>query len=245
MKSLTQKILLTLAIIFSASIVTSLTAPSPVSAECRYMLGLTSWDCNVNINDQESLQSGIWVIASNIAIDVSVVAAYLVIGYVIYGGYLYTLSGGDPNKIASGKKTLVRAFTGLAIVVGANIIFNAIRLALLGGSGGFTQNCAITNCVDPNTMIFNAINWVIAIAGIVAVIFVVYGGISYITSAGDPNKAQKARQIIMYALIGLGIVALSFVITSFVSGIIRDAASAALNNETIITKEVHEITKIS
>ena len=284
MKSLTQKFLLILAIIFSVSFVTSLTTPSPVSAvddgwthwdwgdgtggggsgwwggdstdtikstkdflssggSCRYMMGLTSWDCNVNIHDEESLKSGIWVIVSNIAVDISIIAAYLVIGYVIYGGYLYTFSGGDPSKVASGKKTLIRAFTGLAIVIAANVIFNAIRIALVGNTSAFVTDCTATKCVDPHDMIFNAINWVTAMAGVVSVIFIIYGGISYITSAGDPNKVQKARQMILYALIGLGIVALSFVITSFISSTIRNAT--AINNETTISKEVYEIIKTS
>lgn len=210
------------------------------SEPCPDYLGLTSWDCGVEITDEASLTAGIWKIAANVAVDITVIAAYLVLGYVIYGGYLYTLSGGDPGKVATGKKTLAQAFIGLAIVMTANIIMGAIRIALIG-NGGTIGNCVDSACVTPNQMIENLIQWVIGIAGVVALIFVVYGGVSYATSSGDPGKIQKAKQMIMYALIGLAIVALAEIITAFVSNIIRTANANAYypTNSTIISKEVH------
>ena len=99
-----------------------------------------------------------------------------------------------------------------------------------------------TGCVDANTLVTNAVQWFIGIAGAVALIFVVYGGIAYTTSAGDPSKLQKAKSTIIYALIGLAIVGLAEAITAFVSGMIRDADNAAsYTNQTIISKESHEI----
>ena len=229
-------------IILAASIVTNLTAPSAsaFSGNCRDFLGLTSWDCNVTIETQDDLQTNIWVIAANVATDITIVAAYLIIGYVIYGGYLYTFSGGDPSKVATGKKALYQAFLGLAIVMSANIILNSIRIAL--GNVNFTENCAFSECKDPGTMITEAIQWVVSIAGIISAIFVVYGGISYITSSGDPGKTQKAKNMITYALIGLAIVALAEIITAFVSNMIREANQTSLIES---TKEYYEIKKIS
>ena len=225
------------------------TSGSVFRGTCRdSFLGLVSWDCDVNIRDEESLKNGIWQIAANIAVDITIIAAYLVLGYVIYGGYLYIFSSGDPTKVASGKKTLTHAFIGLAIVMSAYLIMSTIRFALLGANGQF--NCDFmsesdTGCIDANTLVTNAIQWFIGIAGVVALIFVVYGGISYTTSTGDPSKLQKAKQTIIYALIGLAIVALAEAITAFVSGMIRDANNntEANNyiNQTIISKESHEV----
>ena len=213
--------------------------------ECPSFLGLTSWDCDVNIEDEETLKTGIWKIAANIATDITVIAAYLVLGFVIYGGYLYLLSNGDASKVANGKKTIINSFIGLAIVMLAYIILNAIRIALIGDSS-FGQ-CDLTtgaNCVEnPNTIVESAIQWIIGIAGIVSAIFVVYGGISYVTSSGDPAKLQKAKQTILYALIGLAIVALAELITAFVANIIRDANNNATPSSYInqtIAKEVNE-----
>ena len=69
------------------------------------------------------------------------------------------------------------------------------------------------------TSILNAI---ILIMGIVAVIFIIIGGVNYMTSSGDSNKTKKAKDTILYAVIGLIICALAFAIVNFViSGILK------------------------
>ena len=245
MKSLLKKFLVFAAVLAAtlAVLPTEPTYAEGFAGSCRSdFLGMTSWDCGVNINNEDDLKAGIWTIVANIVTDITVIAAYLIVGYVIYGGYLYIFSAGDPGKVATGKKALTQAFIGLAIVISANVILNAIRFALLNGSGSFSQNCVSSQCVNPGDMVINAINWVIGIAGAVSLIFVVYGGISYTTSSGDPGKLQQAKKIITYALIGLAIVALSEMIVVFVSGVIKNANETALiAPQTLIAKEIHEI----
>jgi hypothetical protein len=41
--------------------------------------------------------------------------AIIAVGYVIYGGFQYILSQGEPDKIANARKTIINAITGLAI----------------------------------------------------------------------------------------------------------------------------------
>ena len=48
---------------------------------------------------------------------------------------------------------------------------------------------------------------IILIAGIGTLIFIVLGGIQYLTSGGDKAAAQSARERITYAILGLAIVA--------------------------------------
>lgn len=54
------------------------------------------------------------------------------------------------------------------------------------------------------------------VAGFIAVLMMVIGGISYITSAGDSGKVTKAKNTIIYAAIGLVLVALASFITDFI-----------------------------
>ncbi|MBQ2695571.1 hypothetical protein IJG04_02985 [Candidatus Saccharibacteria bacterium] len=214
---------------------------------CRYLLGMTSWDCGVpTINNEAELTASVWIIASNILVDLTVLAAYLVVGYVIYGGYLYILSSGDPSKMAMGKKTLTQAFIGLAIVLLSNVILSTIRIALLGQGGMFATNCAIDGATcntDATSLVTNLLQWVIGVGGIVAAIFVLIGGIGYVTSSGDPSKLQKAKTTIIYALIGLVIVALAEIITAFVSNLVREANTTSYIDSSqtiIIAKEYYE-----
>jgi amino acid transporter len=53
------------------------------------------------------------------------------------------------------------------------------------------------------------------VAGLVAVAFVVYGGIQYVTSQGSPDQTQKAQRTIQNALIGLVISVLAIATVSF------------------------------
>ncbi len=60
------------------------------------------------------------------------------------------------------------------------------------------------------------IDVVLGVLGIVAVAVVILGGIQYTTSAGDPGKAKKAKDTILYGLIGLIIAFLAFAIVNFI-----------------------------
>ena len=64
----------------------------------------------------------------------------------------------------------------------------------------------------------NVVIWVFGILGIVAVIILIYGGVLFVLSQGDAGKAQKARQTIIYAIIGIIVVIIAGAITNFVLG---------------------------
>ena len=60
------------------------------------------------------------------------------------------------------------------------------------------------------------INVILAIVGVIAVFMIILGGIQYTTSAGDPGKVKKAKDTILYGVIGLVIALLAFAIVNFV-----------------------------
>ena len=74
--------------------------------------------------------------------------------------------------------------------------------------------CEGTKNALPN-LIIGILNGIIAISGLVAVVFVLIGGINYMTSAGDAGKLEKAKKTILYACIGLVITVLAFAIVNF------------------------------
>lgn len=54
------------------------------------------------------------------------------------------------------------------------------------------------------------------IAGLIAVMFVIYGGIMYATSQGNPDQTSKAQSTIINALVGLVIAVIAVTFVSFV-----------------------------
>ena len=69
-----------------------------------------------------------------------------------------------------------------------------------------------------NALLTNVLNAVFIFAGMIAVIFIVVGGIQYSGSGGDPQKGTGAKNTLMYAIIGLIVVAYSLRIVNFVVG---------------------------
>lgn len=64
--------------------------------------------------------------------------------------------------------------------------------------------------------VMDAISVVLGVLGIVAVVVIIIGGISFITSQGDSSKVTKARNTILYGIVGLVIALLAFAIVNFV-----------------------------
>jgi hypothetical protein len=56
------------------------------------------------------------------------------------------------------------------------------------------------------------------VAGIVAVILIIYGGFSYVASQGEPDKTRQAQGTIVNALIGLAIAVVAAATVAFIAG---------------------------
>lgn len=57
---------------------------------------------------------------------------------------------------------------------------------------------------------------VFGIIGSIAVIVIIVAGFMFVTSSGKPENAAKAREVIIYALIGIAVSLMAEIIVSFV-----------------------------
>jgi len=55
------------------------------------------------------------------------------------------------------------------------------------------------------------------IAGVLVFVYIVWGGIQWLTSGGDSGKAEEARNRITAALIGLAIIAIAYALVRLIS----------------------------
>jgi predicted permease len=85
------------------------------------------------------------------------------------------------------------------------------------GTGGTT---------DLSDIAAKIVNIFSIIVGIVAVIMIIYGGFRYITSGGDSNRVGSAKNTLIYAIIGLIIVALAQIIVRYVLNTTADATNS-------------------
>ena len=79
-----------------------------------------------------------------------------------------------------------------------------------GLNGGSTANL--------ETVVKRIINTALYIIGILAVVMMILGGIQYTTSAGEQAQVTKAKNTILYGLVGLIIAVLAYAIVNFVIG---------------------------
>src|SRR3972149_11789276 len=76
-------------------------------------------------------------------------------------------------------------------------------------------NIATLDCIP--RIVANVVFWALVFSGSIALFFVIFSGIKFLTSAGDPKKVEGARNILVWALIGLTVIILSFGILNIIS----------------------------
>lgn len=124
------------------------------------------------------------------------------------------------KKIKNIVAGLVVAMAGVVPLMAAQ---PTLAVSCPGGSARGWANtlseCSIPESESGDTLIPTLqviINVVLGVLGLVAVIMIIIGGFSFMTSQGDASKVTKARNTILYGVIGLIIAMLAFAIVNFV-----------------------------
>lgn len=123
--------------------------------------------------------------------------------------------------IASFALTLMLSM-GLAVPALAQTAQEQINNGLCAGSNlQFTDNpgqcgAATSDATSKiNSLVKTVVNLLSAVVGIVAVIMIIVGGFRYVTSGGNDTSVTAAKNTILYAIIGLVVVALAQIIVRF------------------------------
>ena len=111
--------------------------------------------------------------------------------------------------------TLAIAVFGFAVVAPAATTY---ALDPLGDQCAGNSDNAICESKDDNAndLIKIIVNTMLFIIGALSVIMIIWGGIAYAISAGDPAKVTKAKNTITYAVLGLIIAFLAYAIVNWV-----------------------------
>ncbi len=71
-----------------------------------------------------------------------------------------------------------------------------------------------------STQLARVLNVLLALASTVAVLFIIIGGYTYLTSGGSQDQIGRAKKMIIGALVGLVIIILSFAAVNFIDNLI-------------------------
>jgi hypothetical protein len=107
----------------------------------------------------------------------------------------------------------------LALASSASLyLYTAISVFAAGGSE--LTSPGIDSDLDPKKVPQLIVNLLFMIAAFLAVAYLMYGGIKWITSRGDKMAVESARKHIMAAVIGLVVVAAAFFVLQVIFSIL-------------------------
>lgn len=130
------------------------------------------------------------------------IAASVAIIYIILAAYGYITARGDDGAIKKSKDGILYAVIGASVVALAESIgavFDPSRGINIGGA---------------NLLIISITNFLLALIGSVAVIYLVYAGYMYMTARGDAGQVTKATKAIWSSLIGILVALFAYTIIS-------------------------------
>lgn len=120
------------------------------------------------------------------------------------------------------KKLIKQSLIILGLMVGAITIFNLLPVAsaaLINPTDQPGELAAATGGEGSiRALVLKIVNYFLGFLGIVAVLMIVFGGITYVTAAGKQESIDNAKKIILYSLVGIIIILLAFAIVNTVLG---------------------------
>lgn len=117
--------------------IVSSTAIPTASAACRdtNVLTFPAWHAHLKKDDNCRVQltklNDFWVIVLNVIEMLLQIVVYSALGYIIWSGFKYMKSRGDPTKVANAQQAITDAVIGLIIALSATAIVNVVAGAIV------------------------------------------------------------------------------------------------------------------
>lgn len=136
------------------------------------------------------------------------------------------------KSVSKNKLLLFIFFLGLFFVAASINTINQVQAAVCTadtfcdyGAGENMFNCR-ADCLPAGVptkpvgdVIRDAISWTLGFAISISVAIFIWGGVYYVTSSGNTEKAEKAKKIVKYALMGLAVAGISYAILVIIDAI--------------------------
>lgn len=147
---------------------------------------------------------------SSVLTNLMGIMAIIAVIFMVIGGIMYMMAGGNETMVTRAKKTWTGAVIGLSIAMAAPTFLKTIQ-AILGGNTSGNASSWVSNALSLHDIAVNVLNLLLSVLGIIAMISMVIGGMMYLTAAGDERRIDKGKEIFKYSILGV-IAALSAVI---------------------------------
>ncbi len=124
--------------------------------------------------------------------------------------------------ISRGKKFLKQALLVMTLATAGLLLFHFVPVFAQAGTAAGEAPAFIQEKTGGTgslrTLVLTIVNYFLLFLGLLTVLMIIYGGVLYITAAGEQGKVDKAKKIIMYAVIGIIIILLSWALVNTILG---------------------------
>lgn len=155
---------------------------------------------------------------------------------IVIGGILYITSAGNDEQMKTAKGAITAAAIGLALGLAAPSFLKQIGAILGWGPVAPTVNCPTTlpaadlatcqaaqaalNAGKPLSAIaLSALQFLLSVVGVLGIIMLVIGGLTYLTSAGNEERSESGKKIVTYAIIGIAVALASLIAVTQIAGL--------------------------
>lgn len=114
-------------------------------------------------------------------------------------------------------KPLTTAFSKVALAADAGCDRLKQQFINFGGS---SPGVLEAQCQSQGGFIQRVINISLALAGSVAVLFIIIGAIRYVVSTGNPGEQANAKKTILWSLAGLAVISLAYAIVRIATSLV-------------------------
>lgn len=154
--------------------------------------------------------------------------------FILWGAFQLMTSGGSPERVEKGRKTIYWAILGFVVLVLAGGIGTLVA-NFLGGTGistdGGIGDAPVTNLTGLMAVINKASQWMFGILMALSVVMILYSAFLYMFSGGSDDKIKKAKDTLTYAIIAVAIA----VLAGGVGVLIRNFFNSSNDSETVVT----------
>jgi len=118
----------------------------------------------------------------------------------------------------------------LAVLISFNISTPTYAYSIMEGVNAARGSNVPATLFGGTGIITTIINTMLFIAGALSVIMIIFGGLRYVTSAGNSSNVTAAKNTVMYAIIGLIVAFLAYAAVNFVLGAVDAGGQLAPSN---------------
>jgi hypothetical protein len=128
--------------------------------------------------------------------------------FIVIGALLYITSAGDQKQISTAKAAIAAALIGLAIAIAAPSFLKEIS-SILNWNSSVPD---VANSLSLSGILLKVLNFLLGIIGTLALIMLIIGALTMVSSAGNEKQIDGGKSMVKYALYGIAIAFASLIL---------------------------------